>query len=278
EYKHEYFADLFVTMTPFRTQEGIPLALNPNFAWQDWSRLSLRDLASSINPMLKIPIELLFKEEIFFNKPIREGEYVKAPRALQWAKKLPKDIYENFGFKISKDNELYMTEQAEYLWRQMPIFYNLGRLYPVEQKPKTPYDWLSILIGIKFFPYEEEKQKQYYYQRFINSVDEKIGQERDLGYQRLGADQIERAFKQIYADYLKTQYPKYAVAQSIREKTKYGGKTKEIQLMIDLMEKPYEDEMAKIKDKSLPELTTMLKDLGIYPTKEEVNIVVNRLS
>ena len=278
EYKPEYFADLFVTLTPFRTQEGVPLALNPNFAWQDWSRLSLRDLASNINPMLKVPIELLTKTEIFFDKPIREGEIVKAPRALQWAKKLPKDIYENFGFSIGKDNELYMTERAEYLWRQNPLFYNLGRLYPVEPNPKTPYDWLSILVGIKFFPYEEDKQKQYYFQRFSNAVDEKIGQQREMGYEMLSAGQIEKAYRQIYANAMVQKYPNVKAARHIKEMTKYSGSTKEGSLMIKLMEKPYNDEMAKIKDMSLPELHTMLLELGIKPTIEEIYTAINQLN
>jgi len=278
EYKPEYFADLFVTMTPFRTQDGIPLAINPNIAFQDWSRLTIRDFASSLNPLFKIPIELIGKTEIFFNKPIREGEIVKAPRALQWAKKLPKDIYENFGFRISKDNELYMTERAYYIWRQNPMFYNLARLYPTEPSPKTPYDWLSILVGIKFFPYEEDKSKYFYYQKFIDEVDKKIGTERDLGYETPDIDQIKRAYKQIYADYMKEKYPKVAVAERIRGITKYTGSTDKIKLLIKLMEKPYNDEMAKIEGKTLTELATMLSDLGIKPTMEEINTVINQLS
>jgi len=164
EYRPEYYADLFAIMTPFRTQEGVPLALNPNFAWQDWSRLSFKDFCSQLNPMLKIPIELgIAKKEIFFNKPIREGRYVEAPTTLNWCKKLPSDLISNFGMKVGKDENLYMTEPALYIYKQLPIFYNLMRLYPATDKPKTPYDWLSILVGIKFFPYEEEKSKLFYY-------------------------------------------------------------------------------------------------------------------
>ena len=48
--------------------------------------------------------------------------------------------------------------------------------------------------------------------------------------------------------------------------------------MIKLMEKPYNDAMAEIKDKSLPELTTILSGLGINPTKEEINTIINQLN
>jgi len=76
-----------------------------------------------------------------------------------------------------------MTYTAYYLYKQNPLFYNLARLFPTEPAPKRPYDWLSILVGIKFFPYQEDISKQFYYQRFINSVNQQIGQQRQLGYE-----------------------------------------------------------------------------------------------
>jgi len=75
------------------------------------------------------------------------------------------------------------------------------------------------------------------------------------------------------------EYPKYSVAQNIKEMTKYGGgKTAEVQLMIDLMEKPYNEAMDKIKDMTLPELKQMLSGMGINPTMEEINTVLNQLN
>ncbi len=184
QYRPEYMAELFAIMTPFKTKEGLPLVMNPNFAWQDWSRLSPRDMAAELNPLLRVPIELITGKEIFFNRPLREGKYVEAPTTLNWAKKIPDNVLENFAMKKGVGEEadkLFMTDTAYYLYRQNPLFYNLARLFPTEETPKTKYDWLSIFIGLKFFIYDEDKSKQQYYQRFINEVNKKIGQEKTIG-------------------------------------------------------------------------------------------------
>ena len=278
EYKPEYFSDLFVTLTPFRTQEGVPLALNPNFAFQDWSRLSIKDFASSLNPMLKIPIELFIaKKEIFFNSPIREGKYVEAPSLLSWCKKLPDDLISNFGMKVGKDEKLYMTEPAIYIWKQNPLFYNLMRLYPATEKPKTPYDWLAILAGIKFFPYEEDRNKQYYYQRFIDEVNEKIGAERALGYEIPEIPEIEKAYKEIYGEEVGKKYniEKIKLVKALLA-LRGGKKFRGAKEALELIEEPYEEEISKTKGKTIGELKEMLESLGIKPTMEEVKTTLSR--
>jgi len=276
EYKPEYFSDLFVTMTPFRTQEGVPLALNPNFAFQDWSRLSLKDFASSLNPMLKIPIELITGKEIFFNTPIREGKYVEAPSQLSWCKKLPDDLISNFGMKVKRDGKLYMTEPAIYIWRQNPLFYNLMRLYPATEKPKTPYDWLSIFAGIKFFPYEEDKAKRQYYQEFIDEINKRIAAEETEEYKIPDINEIEYAYRQIYGEEIGKKYDieKIKLIKALLA-LRGGKKVSGAMTALKLVEEPYKEEMLKTKGKTIGELKAMLESLGIKPTMEEVKTTLS---
>ena len=262
EYKPEYFADLFAIMTPFRTQEGVPLALNPNFAWQDWSRLNLRDMAAALNPMLKIPIELLGNKEIFFNTPISQGKMVKAPGALNFMKKLPDDILDNFAMKKGSDDKLYMTDKAYYLFRQNPLFYNLARLYPAEPAPKTPYDWLSILAGIKFFPYEEDKSKQYYYQRFINSVNEKIGGQKQMGYEVPTIPQMESVYKEMYQGAVGKKY-NIEDLDKLMELLNLTGGNQTMKKYLSMQMQPYNQEVSKASGADLIELSKLLEGMNI---------------
>jgi len=272
-YKPEYFADLFAIMTPFRTLDGVPLALNPNFAWQDWSRLSLKDIASSLNPLLKIPIELIGNREIFFNKPIRQGKYVEAPKELSWAKKIPEEILENFGMKVGKDNKLYIKDIALYLYRQNPLFYNLMRFYPSTDKPKTPYDRLSLLVGIKFFPYEEDKARQYYFQRFIDEVNKRISEQKSLGYETPTIPQMESAYKKMYKDVIGKKYNIDELNKLLDLLSMARGTSKERQY-ISMLKQPYKEEVSKATGANLIELNKLLESLNIKPNYEDIRMMV----
>ena len=287
EYKRnipDYYKDLGAIITAMTNKQGQPLVLNPNLPFQDWSRMNPNDLATSMSPFLKIPIELITNKDLFFKTIIdraREGQgnYREAPKWLSViASPIPNDILKYMGMEKAND-KVFMTDLTSYFIRQIPPLYVMQRILPAEQTPKTPLDWLSIGAGIKFFNFDIEKEKKDRLNEFIKEVNTELGRQRQLGEEIPDTSQIERAYKQIYVNYLKTQYPKYAVAQSIREKIKYaGGSTKEINLMIDLMEKPYNDAMDKIKDKSLAELAAMLSDLGIKPTMEEINNIIGQLN
>lgn len=285
EYKPDYFKKLQTILTKAKTKEGHPLALWANLPFGDVSKLGTdlpKEILNAVSPMVKAPLELLFNRSSFLGNELKLGEYTEAP---QWIKStlghLPNSFLKQVGMeKDEKSGTMVISNLASYLLSQFPPFSTATRLAPVNELPKTPYDWLSVMGGIKFFPYEEDKAKQSYYQQFINSVNQKI-KEKELitKEEMLSTAQIETAYKQIYANYMITKYPKYSAAQNIKEKIKYsGGRTKEISLLIDLMEKPYNDAMDEIKGKSLPELKKMLSSMGINPTMESINTIVNQLN
>ena len=288
EYKRtmpDYYKDLGATITAMTNRQGQPLVLNPNLPFQDWSRMNPSDLATSISPLLKTPIELMTNKDLFFKTVIdraREGQgnYREAPRwlsAIVNVSHLPNDILQYMGMEKT-NGKVFVTDLTGYLIRQVPPLYVMQRMLPAEQTPKTPLDWLSIGAGIKFFNFDIEKEKKDRLNEFIREVNTELSRQRQTGEQITDTGQIERAYKQIYADYVAKKYPNYAVAQNIKEKTKYAGSTEKINLLIKVMEKPYNDEMDKIKGKSLPELAAMLSELGIKPTMEEVNTIINQLS
>lgn len=277
----DYYKSLGATITAMKTKEGLPLVLNPNLPFQDWARTNPRDLATSISPFLKIPIELLNNKDLFFRTIIDrakegQGNYREAPLLIsKIASLLPNDILKYVGMEKA-NGKVFMTDMTSYLIRQIPPFYVLQRLLPAEQTPKTPLDWLSIGAGIKFFAFDLEKEEQNKLNQFIREISAELDRRTQIGEEILGTDKLESAYKQIYSDYMIKKYPMITVVRQIKEKIKYTGSTEKIDLMIKLMEKPYNDEMAKLKDKTLSEIKKMLLDLGIEPTLEEINTAYNQ--
>ncbi len=297
EFKPDYYKDLGAFATPFRnpglpdwladlmkkqrtTQAGDMLVANPNLAFQDWSRLNPKDLFSSFAPQLKIPIELLTDKNIYFGSNIAEGQKnkeVAAPIA-KLLSFLPASVLEKIGVTKTADGKITVPPRVDYLLKQLPPYALTQRGFA--STGNSPFQNLSMMAGIKFFPYNEEKAKETYTADWQKEATQKLSDYNQIqgqGNEAPDVDQIAKAYKQIYADYVATKYPKYAVANQIKEMTKYGGKTKEIDLLIDIMQKPYNDEMAKIKGMSLAELSKVLSDLGINPTMEDINTILNKL-
>ena len=280
----DYQKDLGATITGAMNEEGQPLVLNPNLPFQDWARMNPSDLATSTSPLLKMGVELTTNKDLFFKTTIdraREGQgnYREAPKWLSViASPLSNDILQYMGME-KVGGKVFITDLASYLIRQIPPLYSMSRMLPANQIPKTKLDILSITGGIKFWNFDIDKEKKSKLEQFIDAINVELGRRKQTEEQIADVDQIERAYKQIYANYMVKQYPKYSVAQNIKEMTKYGGgKTAEVQLMIDLMEKPYNEAMDKIKDMTLPELKQMLSGMGINPTMEEINTVLNQLN
>jgi len=245
--------------------------------------MSPNDLATSISPLLKMPIELMTNEDLFFKTIIdrsREGQgnYRETPKWLSIiAGRLPNDILKYMGMEKS-NGKVFMTDLTSYFMRQLPPLYVLQRVLPAEQTPKTPLDWLSLGAGIKFFNFDIEKEKKNKLNQFINEINTELSKRKQTGEQILDTGQIEKAYKQIYADYMAKKYPNAAIANHMGDITKYAGSTGEIDLMVKMMRKPYEDAMKEIQGKTLPELAKILSGLGINPTMEEVNTIINQLN
>jgi len=281
----DYQKALGATITGAMSEEGQPLVFWPNLPFGDWARMNPRDLATSMSPLVKIPIELLTNKDLFFNTVIdraREGQgnYREAPEWLSViASPLSNDILKYMGMEKA-GGKVFITDLASYLLRQIPPLYTMSRLLPAEQIPKTKLDALSIGGGIKFWNLDIDKEKKSKLNQFIDEIDVELGRRKQTGEQIVDVDDIKRAYKQIYANYMVTQYPDFAKASGLREKAKYAGTTKKVRLYIDLLEKPYKDELDKLKlaDKTSAELKQMLLDVGIDPTMEEINTVLNQLN
>jgi len=193
EYKRnmpDFYKDLGATITAMTNRQGQPLVLNPNLPFQDWSRMNPNDLATSMSPMLKIPVELMTNKDLFFKTIIdrsREGQgnYREAPKWLSVianVSHLPNNILQFMGMEKAND-KVFMTDLTGYLMRQIPPLYVMQRILPAEQTPKTPLDWLSIGAGIKFFNFDIEKEKKNRLNEFIREVNIELGRQRQLGEQ-----------------------------------------------------------------------------------------------
>ena len=297
--KPEYFNELNMFLTNAKSKEGLDLALYPNIPLLDLG-IALNPMSyfaqstgiySDLNPMLKVLFEAgVFREEAFTGKSLGADGGKEPPKepantilnAL--LKNAPKGFLESMNIKLDKDGNAWVTPMTNYLFKQNPVESTVTRLAPQEESPKTPYNWESLLTGVKKTPYDQQKQLEQFYNRMGNKAGTAISDKAiELGQPELGttlsADRIGMAYKRIYADFLTPKYPKYVEAQKIRERIKYeGGGSKDITLMLNNMEKPYNDEMAKIKGMTTAELYQFLSDLGINPTMQDVTTILNKLN
>jgi len=178
QYKPDYFEELYAIATPLRDSEGNMLVFNPNFAWQDISRVSVKDFFSMLNPLISVPFELATNHEIFYGKEIEQydGELVEAPGYLAPLLALPAEWLKKFGLtkgvrrkynpetgRVEDTGEemLYIPARAEYISRQIPFLHNIAKSLPQERRPTTATHLGSWLTGIKFFPYEGEKSRYF---------------------------------------------------------------------------------------------------------------------
>uniref|UniRef100_A0A6H1ZD00 Large polyvalent protein associated domain-containing protein n=1 Tax=viral metagenome TaxID=1070528 RepID=A0A6H1ZD00_9ZZZZ len=281
KFKPEYYERLGAMVTGATNVQGQPLVFNPNLPFQDLLSFGIKDLINKVTPLLKMGIEIPGKREIFTGAYL---DFDKMKPAPQWLEvlvgKLPESLLVQMGME-KKNGELQMSGATEYVLKQVPTLYNLSRAMPAEETAKTPLDLLSMLGGIKFFNLDLEKQKEYKYKQFTTSMS-KLLKRKVPEEELIPPKDMERVYRQIYSDYVIAnimQTKNYDINEIVefKDMTKYSGSTKEIDLFIDLMQKPYKDEMAKIKGKTLPELAQILSDLGIIPTAEEVNIVLQQL-
>jgi len=202
-------------ITPLRDPRTLePLILNPNFAWQEWERLNPENLFQALSPAIKIPFELAGGREFFSKRQIYIGDPVKAPQPLDWMKRLPVSVLSQVGMKKSVDSsELYMSPLAMYIYNQNPIFYNIGRMLPAEPDEKTRYATMSIALGLKFWLYEEDKQKERHFRNFKNEADKILREKRTLGFALPDINDIVKAYKFAYEQELRGKYGMEEVEQ-----------------------------------------------------------------
>jgi hypothetical protein len=292
EYREDYKNDLGFIATPFR-QPGLPdwladlvgkerttkagkmLEFNPNFAFQDWSRLNPKDTLASLPPTIKIPAELISNKNFYFGTDIDTNDVVRAPKVFEnTIGQLPANWLGKIGIKKNADGEVYTGQRLDYFLKAANPTYALAtRMFPAADKTSenTPYQYLSAFGGIKFTPYDEDKSKENYLKRFIENANnlstntEKITKE-----EQLKVKDYESALNYIYDQYAKQQTG-YDKIEQLKEIIKLqGGSNKEIDLFIKLKSQPYNELSDKAKGLNVSELAALLKQVGIDPTYEDI--------
>jgi len=187
----EYFDDLQAFKTPlqnaFKGVPGLgrffdsdqPIYFNPNFPFQDLNRVEMRDLLASLNPFIKVGIELgptvagKPGTEFFSRRPIYKypGDRDPLPPGLAWLSELPKPIQDIIGVGPTLD----LTEGREvagmdawylHVLKSMnPFFMNMARAVPEIGEGQAParyedrrrFHILSWIMGIKLMPLDVAK-------------------------------------------------------------------------------------------------------------------------
>ena len=257
----DYFRDLGATITAIKGKDGMPLVWNPNLPFQDWSRLTGKDLMSATSPLIKIVTEMVTNKDIFFGSTIdrsREGQfnYSKAPSWLAFiVKKLPEKVKNQAGMQTI-DDEVYISDKFAYAIRQIPPLASLSRVLPATETPSTPLQMMSVGLGAKFFPFDAEKEKAYRAKEFSDAVNSLTPPN------EMGVSDLTSAFKSLYDKTISEQ----TGIDDIRDLEAYldvTGSSKELDLVVRLLKEPYNKEKDKIKGLKLYEIVELLKSIGV---------------
>jgi len=280
KYLPDYYEDLAAIRTPLKIG-GQPLYFNPNFPWQDLSKLTRpKELISGINPMLKVPAELVLNREAYFGRDINiPGGLKPAPRYMQALENIIP--FEKFlpGAEKGKEGQLYLTGRQEYLTRQIPFIYNIHKILPPEAEAEAPVktrhltDTLSALAGIKFFPYDEEKNKTYYYEDLISRVNAELKKKRILEEEVPTLSEYKSALKEMYGIEIGQKYDIEQI-NKLENLLKFTGSSAEMNLFLKLAKTPYQEEMAKTTDADVLELKRLLDKEGVTYTLDDINKIL----
>ena len=271
----DYMKDLGATLTAIKGEDGNPLVWNPNLPFQDWSRLTPKDLISASSPLIQIITELTTNRDIFFGSTIdraREGRnnYSKAPAWLNTiVQKFPDSVLKQIGMK-SKNEEIWISDRAAYTLRQIPPLASLSRVLPATETPKTGLDIMSVGLGAKFFPYNLEKEKAGRGQEFIDAVNSlKEPEDPDL-------DDIERALKALYERQISEETGMDDI-RSWEDMFKVtGGRTEEMSVILQLLKQPYYEKAEKVSGQTLAELMEFLESEGYDFTEEDIREAIEQ--
>lgn len=289
EFKPEYYTDLFAILTPFRapglpdwladwlgqprtTQAGAPLVFNPNFAFQDFSRFSFKDFLSAVAPQLRVPLELYFDKDVFFGTPIeKDQKYKQISKPLEVALgKLPDSWLDKIGFLKTDDGRVLATPKTFFILNKLPQYALSQRGFG--QTEYAPYQRLSMFLGTKYYPYQEEKEKERYISEWMSKASKELSKyEQKTGQELPSTSQIESAYREIYQNAVKE---KYADELQLKELLNVVGSNKEMDMLLKEMLKPYYNELEKSKNKNLIDIKNLLKEIGIEPTLFDVQRVL----
>jgi len=197
----KYMKDMMAIPTPFKSKKGERIMWNPNIPIQDLGKLDavlggeagLRDVISSLSPMLKTPLELfVFKKDAYFDSDFT-GRYVRAPGYFQRFEQLGSSV-PAFG-KVwdvmksvmdletkTEDGEQVVVmpdSSAKALRDASPALNDLAKF--MDTRERTPQDRLSVTTGLKFMPFETEKFEEQAAYSERSEIDRQMSILRSLG-------------------------------------------------------------------------------------------------
>ena len=185
----QYMRDMIPIPLPFKDRDGNPIILNPNFGFQDLNSFDepLKDTLSKINPLFKVPMEIAFNRDVYFQSDIEayKGQIRKAPGYLQSID----DIAEGqawWEFLKAKsgaktvDGSLRVNPYFIKVIDALPFLANLGKALESDN-PQTPWRRISWLAGVKLMPYQQEKFETNVEYDYRNDLRDTIRKLRDDG-------------------------------------------------------------------------------------------------
>jgi hypothetical protein len=146
--------------------------LNPNLPMNDISKIGdIRSIASSINPFLKVPAELLTGKNIYFDQDIEPypGANYRAPFQ-PLAQLLPDGMFtkttrtEEDPYTGEAQTEARWGGVAKHLFNSLPMLNNVNRVTDTEPEHGVyNYNLMNTLLGIKPYAYDVDLMKNFYY-------------------------------------------------------------------------------------------------------------------
>jgi hypothetical protein len=133
-----------------------PVFWNPNMPFQDFNRLSAREVAGSLTPAIKLPIELATNHNWYFNSPISRGigDTENAPGYVQ-------ALVGQMDNPDTKENEaLQMNPYIRHLLRNVASWENASKMIETKGTDKL-ISALNALGGVKTYSYDVENYRKW---------------------------------------------------------------------------------------------------------------------
>jgi len=183
-----YMRDMLPIPLPFTDKNGNPLMLNPNFGFQDLNRLDqpLRDTIASINPLFKVPLEIAFNKDVYFQRDLEayKGQLKNAPGYLQALEGAVggQEWWELLKSKLGAatvEGKLRVSPRFIKVIDGLPFLANLGKALETDSA-QQPWRTISWLAGVKMMPYQQEKfttDTEYQYRTDLRAAVRKLRDE-----------------------------------------------------------------------------------------------------
>jgi hypothetical protein len=170
----DYMKNLNAQFTWLKDSQGNPLTINENLPFQIWNQLGLKDLGSSVSPLIRGWGEIIAKKEWYNDKTIDPSHYQPAAKWLSMlgidkiAKAIP-------GMRVT-NGVLEWNDVAAWAFKQIPTMATMTRLTPAEESINTNYNLASTGLGVKLISFNETDARTNYNKGWSSKLQNLIGQ------------------------------------------------------------------------------------------------------